>query len=186
MPASMLDQITPLILTYNELPNIERALAPLAWARRIVVVEAAVPTVRSNSPPRSAGRVFVHEFVDFAGQCNFGLAQNREPVGLCRSTPIMSLSENWWTSYRRGCSGRDHRRYRAGFVYRIPRPSLRGTLYPPRTILYRRRTAASIARKGMHTGSASMAMSGRCAASSIMTTARGCRAGRRAAALCRR
>ena len=36
----MLDQITPLILTYNEAPNIGRTLAALAWARDIVVVDS--------------------------------------------------------------------------------------------------------------------------------------------------
>ena len=29
----MLDQITPLILTYNEAPNIARSLGALSWAR---------------------------------------------------------------------------------------------------------------------------------------------------------
>ena len=36
----MLDQITPLILTYNEAPNIARTLANLIWARDIVVVDS--------------------------------------------------------------------------------------------------------------------------------------------------
>ena len=36
----MLDQITPLILTYNEAPNIARALAGVSWAKDIVVVDS--------------------------------------------------------------------------------------------------------------------------------------------------
>src|SRR6185295_10441829 len=36
----MLDLITPLILTYNEAPNIARALQGLTWAREIVVVDS--------------------------------------------------------------------------------------------------------------------------------------------------
>src|SRR4026207_516147 len=36
----MLDQITPLILTYNEAPNIARALAGLSWAADVVVVDS--------------------------------------------------------------------------------------------------------------------------------------------------
>ena len=36
----MLDQITPLILTYNEAPNIGRTLEQLTWARDIVVVDS--------------------------------------------------------------------------------------------------------------------------------------------------
>ena len=36
----MLDQITPLILTYNEAPNIVRSLGALSWAKDIVVVDS--------------------------------------------------------------------------------------------------------------------------------------------------
>jgi glycosyltransferase involved in cell wall biosynthesis len=36
----MLDQITPLILTYNEAPNIARTLESLRWASEIVVVDS--------------------------------------------------------------------------------------------------------------------------------------------------
>ena len=36
----MLDQITPLILTYNEAPNIARSLGALSWAQDIVVVDS--------------------------------------------------------------------------------------------------------------------------------------------------
>lgn len=36
----MLDQITPIILTYNEAPNIAWTLEPLQWAREIIVVDS--------------------------------------------------------------------------------------------------------------------------------------------------
>ena len=36
----MLDQITPLILTYNESPNIARTLSHLSWAKAIVVLDS--------------------------------------------------------------------------------------------------------------------------------------------------
>ena len=36
----MLERITPLILTYNEAPNIARAIGGLSWAREIVVVDS--------------------------------------------------------------------------------------------------------------------------------------------------
>ena len=35
-----LEEITPLILTYNEEANIERTLGGLRWARQIVVVDS--------------------------------------------------------------------------------------------------------------------------------------------------
>jgi hypothetical protein len=36
----MLDHITPVLLTFNEEPNIARTLAHLAWAKDIVVVDS--------------------------------------------------------------------------------------------------------------------------------------------------
>ncbi|MFM6156121.1 MAG: glycosyltransferase, partial [Sphaerospermopsis kisseleviana] len=36
----MLEQITPLILTYNEAPNIDRTLEKLTWAQTIIVIDS--------------------------------------------------------------------------------------------------------------------------------------------------
>ena len=36
----MLTHVTPLILTYNEAPNIARSLGALSWANDIVVVDS--------------------------------------------------------------------------------------------------------------------------------------------------
>jgi glycosyltransferase involved in cell wall biosynthesis len=36
----MLDKVTPLILTYNEAPNIARTLEKLSWAQEIVVIDS--------------------------------------------------------------------------------------------------------------------------------------------------
>ncbi|HEY0346639.1 MAG TPA: glycosyltransferase, partial [Pyrinomonadaceae bacterium] len=36
----MLERITPLVLTFNEAPNIGRTLGQLGWARDIVVVDS--------------------------------------------------------------------------------------------------------------------------------------------------
>lgn len=75
-----LDQITPLILTYNEEVNIGRTLATLSWARRIVVIDsfstdrtmeilAAVPQVE----------LVQRRFDSFADQCMAGLRLIRTP-----------------------------------------------------------------------------------------------------------
>ena len=34
------DLVTPLLITFNEIANIERTLAKLDWARRIVVIDS--------------------------------------------------------------------------------------------------------------------------------------------------
>ena len=72
----MLDDITPLVITYNEAPNIARTLDRLLWARRIVVIDSGstdetLEIVRSY--PQA--EVIHRSFDDFASQCNFGIAQ---------------------------------------------------------------------------------------------------------------
>ena len=57
VPGSILDQITPLILTCNELPNIERTLAKLAWAKRIVVIDSGRVMELGFQIPRIPRRV---------------------------------------------------------------------------------------------------------------------------------
>src|SRR6266700_2999353 len=72
----MLDQITPLILTYNEAFNIGRTLDGLRWASDIVVVDSfsddETLEIIANFPQ---ARVFQRKFDTFAGQCNFGLKE---------------------------------------------------------------------------------------------------------------
>jgi glycosyltransferase involved in cell wall biosynthesis len=138
MPVSMLDQITPLILTYNELPNIERTLAKLAWAKRIVVVDSGSTDGTRDilrRHPRVA--VFVHEFVDFAGQCNFGLARVTSSWVLSLDADY-ELSDQLLDELRTLVPNEVTAGYHARFVYRIQGRPLRGSLYPPRTVLYRR------------------------------------------------
>src|SRR3954471_9870493 len=141
MPVSMLDQITPLILTYNELPNIERTLARLTWAQRIVVIDS-FSTDGTLDVLRRDRRiaVFTREFVDFAGQCNFGLAQIETPWVLSLDADY-ELSVELLDELRSLVPGAAIAGYHAGFVYRVHGHALRGTLYPPRTILFRRDSA---------------------------------------------
>jgi glycosyltransferase involved in cell wall biosynthesis len=141
-PVPMLDQITPLILTYNELPNIERTLARLNWAKRIVVIDSFSTDGTLDILRRDRRiAVFMREFVDFAGQCNFGLAQIETKWVLSLDADY-ELSVELLDELRLLAPGEATAGYRAGFVYRIHGRKLRGTLYPPRTILYRRDRAS--------------------------------------------
>ena len=68
----MLDNITPVLLTFNEEPNIARTLAHLAWAKDIVVVDSGstdgtLPTL-ANFPNV---RVFDRRFDSHANQWRF-------------------------------------------------------------------------------------------------------------------
>jgi glycosyltransferase involved in cell wall biosynthesis len=137
----MFEQITPLILTYNEAPNIARTLAKLSWARRIVVVDSgstdATLQLLRNYPQVD---VFDRSFTDFAAQCNFGLLQVRTPWVLSLDADY-ELSDSLVEEIVRLEDQALIAGYRARFVYRIYGRALRGTLYPPRVVLYRKELA---------------------------------------------
>ena len=78
--ASMLDRITPLILTRDEEANIGRTLAQLAWAKEVVVIDslstdATVAIARQFANVRVVPRAFdAHD-----SQWTFGIGQVRTP-----------------------------------------------------------------------------------------------------------
>lgn len=142
----MLDQITPLILTYNEAPNIARSLAGLSWAKEIVVVDSfsddeTVEITRSFPQVRVVQRAFdCHRT-----QWEFGLKE----TGI--STPwVLALDADYVVTNQlvaeleklqpdTGTVG-----YRVSFVYCINGKKLRSGIYPPVTVLYRREAASYI------------------------------------------
>jgi glycosyltransferase involved in cell wall biosynthesis len=132
------DQITPLIITYNEAPNIARTLGKLSWAKRIVVIDSG-STDATLGMLRGFPQVDViqHPFSDFASQCNFGLAKVGTPwvLSLDADYELSDVLVEELAGLRApdGVAG-----YRARFVYRIYGRALRGTLYPPRAVLYRK------------------------------------------------
>lgn len=134
----MRDQITPLLLTYNEAPNIRRTLDKLAWARRIVVIDSG-STDETLSILTSYPKVEVvaRPFTDFAAQCNFGL-------GKVNTAWVLSLDADYELSdalveeIAALVPSDTIAGFRARFIYRIYGRALRGSLYPPRVVLYRR------------------------------------------------
>jgi glycosyltransferase involved in cell wall biosynthesis len=138
---NMLDEITPLIITHDEAPNIVRTLDKLVWARRIVVIDSGSTddTVRiAQSYPQV--EVILHPFTDFASQCNFGLAQVTSPWVLSLDADY-ELGNDLVSELQALAPPASIAGYRARFVYRVFGRPLRGTLYPPRTVLYRREGA---------------------------------------------
>jgi glycosyltransferase involved in cell wall biosynthesis len=126
------------MITYNEAPNIRRTLAQLLWAQRIVVVDSGstdgtIEMLRSYPQVE----VFHHPFVDFAGQCNCGLARIASPWVLSLDADY-ELSDQLVDELAGLTPPQNVVGYRARFVYRIYGRSLRGSLYPPRAVLYRK------------------------------------------------
>jgi glycosyltransferase involved in cell wall biosynthesis len=138
----VLDQITPLVITYNEAANIRRTLDKLRWAQRIVVVDSgSTDETLDILQSYLQAHVVVHPFIDFASQCNFGLSLVTTPWVLSLDADY-ELSDALIAELRLLAPAAATGGYQARFVYRIHGRPLRGTLYPPRTVLYRKERAA--------------------------------------------
>jgi glycosyltransferase involved in cell wall biosynthesis len=134
----MIEDVTPLIITYNEAENIARALNRLIWARRIVVIDSG-STDKTLDIARSYPQAdIIHRaFDNFAEQCNFGNAQIATPWVLSLDADY-ELSNELVTELHGLSPDMTTGGYEARFIYRIYGRPLRGTLYPPRVVLYRR------------------------------------------------
>ena len=131
------DTVTPLLITFNEIQNIERTLAKLDWARRIVVIDSGSTDGTLEILAKDPRIEVVHRpFDSFAEQCNFGLSHVRTDWVLSLDADY-ELSEDFVSELARLAPTPEDTGYRAAFVYRIHGHALRGTLYPPRTVLYR-------------------------------------------------
>ncbi|MEK6302296.1 MAG: glycosyltransferase family 2 protein [Acidobacteriota bacterium] len=140
----MLDQITPLILTYNEAPNIGRSLERLTWARDIVVVDSFSGDETLDIVDRTKqARVFQREFDCHVNQWNFALTD----TGIT-SEWVLALDADYLLTpelideLRTLNSASDVAGYQARFVYCVNGRPLRGSAYPSVTVLYRRRVAS--------------------------------------------
>jgi cellulose synthase/poly-beta-1,6-N-acetylglucosamine synthase-like glycosyltransferase len=143
MAAKSLENVTALILTYNEAANIERTLAPLAPLRRVVVIDSGSEDGTQDILARYPNvEVVTRPFDSFAGQCNFGLEQAgidtewvlsldadyRLEPDLVAELAALRLDEN--------VGG-----YRARFRYCIYGRAIRSGIYPPVIVLFRRKGA---------------------------------------------
>jgi glycosyltransferase involved in cell wall biosynthesis len=134
----MLDQITPVILTYNEEPNIERSLAGLTWARDVVVVDSGSTDATLEIARRFPNVRVVERGMDsLAAQSNFGLAQARTPWALLLDADYI-LSPAFADELRALDPPPNVRAYRASFTYAVHGKPLRASLYPPRIVLLHR------------------------------------------------
>ena len=140
----MLDQITPLILTYNEAPNIGRTLAALAWARDIVVVDSfsddETLEIASSFPQV---RVFQRAFDSHGNQWEFGLRE----TGI-ETRWVLALDADYVVTNEAVAELKELQPdvntagYRAKFTYCIHGKKIHSGIYPPVTVLYRRDAAA--------------------------------------------
>ena len=131
------DRVTPMILCFNEIDNIERTLTGLAWAHQILVIDSGSTDGTLDILARYPNvRVVTRTFDSFAQQANFGLAKvstdwvlsmdSDYVVGPALVTEIGGLDPDG------AIAG-----FRVAFDYLVFGQPLRSTIYPPRVILYR-------------------------------------------------
>jgi glycosyltransferase involved in cell wall biosynthesis len=139
----MLDQITPLILTYNEAPNIERTLEQLRWAREIVVVDSFSDDATLEIISRfTQARVVQRKFDTFAAQCNFGLLETGIATEWVLSLDAdYELTPELVSEINALQPDTNLVGFRARFIYCIFGRRLRSGIYPPVTVLFRRSKA---------------------------------------------
>lgn len=134
--------ITPLILVFNEVPNLERCLARLDWADRIVVIDSHSTDGTLDilkKYPKVA--VFQRDFTTFADKNNFG-------VSMVETEWVLSLDCDYILDdgFVRAMLALDLDAarvagYVARFKYAIFGKPLRGSLYPPKEVLFAKKRA---------------------------------------------
>src|SRR6266581_2185529 len=128
----MLSQITPLILTYNEAPNIERTLSRLAWAARIVVVDSFSTDETCDIVRRfPQAEIVQRKFDEHTTQWNFGLVQIKTEWALSLDADYV-LSDELVTELKSLTPVEGVNAYFASFKYCVHGRRLRASLYPPR------------------------------------------------------
>ena len=130
----MLDQITPVILTKDEEPNIGRTLAQLAWAAEVIVVDSFSTDATLEIARRFPNvRVLQRAFDEHAAQWTFGLQHVRTPWFLALDADYY-LPEELVRELEVLEPG-TLRGFRAAFRYAVHGKPLRASLYPPRIVL---------------------------------------------------
>jgi glycosyltransferase involved in cell wall biosynthesis len=131
--------LTALILTYNERENIERTLLALSGIERIMILDSfsTDETLELAKAVRPDAVVLQRAFDSFAGQCNFGLAQIATPWVLSIDADYV-LTPELVAEIKALEPPNEVHGYAARFRYCVFGRPLRTTIYPPRTVLYRR------------------------------------------------
>lgn len=134
----MIEEITPVIITYNEAPNVARTLNKLVWAKRIIIVDSGSNDETLDIIHSYPQAQFIYRpFDDCASQWNFG--NNQVDRGWILSLDAdYELSDEFIAELGGLHPTAATVGYRAQFIYRIFGRPLRGSLYPPRIVLYRK------------------------------------------------
>ena len=141
-----LADITPVILTRNEEPNIRRTLERLRWAKDIVVVDSGSDDgtldILRQFP---AVRVFQHPFRAHAEQWHFAINETSiaTPFVLGLDADYL-LSEELIREFETLAPEPEIGGYEVAFRYCVLGHPLPRSIYPPRILLFRREQASFV------------------------------------------
>ncbi len=131
----MLAEITPVILTRDEEPNIARTLGQLTWARDVVVVDSFSTDATVEIARRFPNvRLLQRAFDGHAQQWSFAQQQVRTPWFLALDADYF-LPDAFTRELESLEIPSNIRGYRASFRYAVNGKPLRASLYPPRIVL---------------------------------------------------
>jgi hypothetical protein len=138
MRATMLLEITPLILTFNEAPNLRRTLDKLTWAREVMVLDSYSTDATESIARSFANVIFIQRrFDSFAEQCNAGLKRIETDWVLSLDADYV-VTDELRAEIEQLSSKTEFVAYFARFRYCVAGRPLRGSLYPPRAVLFRK------------------------------------------------
>ncbi|MFZ0844435.1 MAG: glycosyltransferase family 2 protein [Pseudolabrys sp.] len=135
----MLANITPVLLTFNEAENIERALSRLGWAKDIVIVDSGSTdetlAIASKFPQV---RIFHRAFDTHANQWRFAVETTAiQTTWILRLDADYELSTELISEMEQLREEAPVNGYRISFDYAIYSRKLKSSLYPPNTVLLR-------------------------------------------------
>jgi glycosyltransferase involved in cell wall biosynthesis len=143
-----MQQVTAVILTYNEAPNIARVLDRLSWCERIVVVDSgSTDETQAGALKYPAVSWFTRRFDTHAAQWRFAIFETGITTDLVLALDsdmlvpaafVKELNSNFTPEHTGGV---------LTFSYCSLGRSLSGSLYPPQLRLLRR-SSVSIAQRG--------------------------------------
>jgi len=132
--------ITGLVLTRDEAPNIARTLGKLTWLPKVIVVDSHSSDGTADIASGFANVTVVQRrFTTHAEQWNFGLEQcGIDTEWVLALDADFLLGDAIIREVQSLDPGADVAGYSASFEYCIDGRPLRGAAYPPVTVLYRR------------------------------------------------
>ena len=129
--------ITPVILTFNEAPNLARCLDRVTWARQVVVLDSgSTDETREIASRYPNVQLLTRPFDSFASQWNAGTALVDTPWVLALDADYILPPD--FMERLPSAPAEDVDAYSVRFQYCIFGQPLRGSLYPPRDVLFRR------------------------------------------------